>query len=258
MTILQAYRFASVIIIIGLYFCSSLFYECLFFFLPQRQQMNGTILHWFCRVLLKRLRFIVELEGHGIEEIMQTNGALILPNHISYLDIVAIQSLLPCQFVTSNDIGRTAFLGHLCRRGGCIFINRKSRVDLQRNIDEITTQLNLGGRLVLFPEGTTSPGDRILPYKSSLLEAALRSRTKVFPLCIQYIEIDGHPMTPAHNDRVAWYGDMPFFPHLWKLMTVRSLRIRITFPGSISFRHHRSRKLLTQEIQEKTTHLLNQ
>lgn len=254
----QRYRLAIVLTTIALYFICSGIAQFIFFFSARGEKANSLLLHYFCKRLLQRLDFRVELIGDHLNELYRTQGALIIPNHISYLDVLAIQSIFPAKFVTSYDIGHTAFLGRLCKRGGCLFVNRKSKRDLLKNIDTISSELNKGSHIVLFPEGTTSPGDRILPYKSSLLESAIRSRSVVYPLCIRYTELNGFPIKSPQFDTVAWYGEMTFFPHLWQLMKIKSLRIQIKTANPVPFRHHKSRKKLTQDLREITSHLFQE
>jgi 1-acyl-sn-glycerol-3-phosphate acyltransferase len=254
----QHYRLAIVLGTIATYFLSSAILQLFLILSSKRDRANSLLLSYFCKWILNIITIKVEVIGNHLTENHPDQGALIIPNHISYLDVLAIQSVFPSKFVTSNDIGQTFFLGHLCKIGGCLFVNRKSKKDLLKNIDQISSELNRGSRIVLFPEGTTSPGDRLLPYKSSLLEAAVRSRSMVYPLCIRYTKLDGSPLIPSQYDIFAWYGSMAFFPHLWQLMQIKSLHIEIRTAEPVPFRYHKSRKTLTSNIREITSHLFHQ
>jgi 1-acyl-sn-glycerol-3-phosphate acyltransferase len=218
----------------------------------RRHRWVSGLLQKKCQKILRSLGFTLVIKGQHLAKLGANETALILPNHISYLDVIAIHAVLPAVFVTSRDIEATPFLGSLCRSGGCAFVNRRSRKDLLRDIDQLSTLLNRsrGTKVVLFPEGTTSPGASILPYKKSLLEAAIRSKSKVYPVCIRYTEVDGQPVDLKSRDRFAWYGDMTFFPHLWQLMSLRSLTIEIITSEAVAFRSHQCRKRLTGDVEQ--------
>lgn len=223
----------------------------------KRQKTVATYLQIQCKKILGFLKIQVVFKGSHLHWSVGHKSSLILPNHISYLDVIVLNSLFPAMFVTSRDIEITPFLGSLCRYAGCLFVNRKAKKDLLRDINEIARHLNqiAGARIVLFPEGTTSPGLKVLPFKKSLLQAALQSRAQVIPICIKYTKVDGMPFDSSCHDRLAWYGMMQFFPHLWQLMSLRSAEIEVRSEGPLAFRDQKCRKKLTAAIQAQTEKL---
>lgn len=136
---------------------------------------------------------------------------LVVSNHLSYLDILVIASVMPSVFVSSVEVRAEAFLGFLARCGGTLFIERRNKSSLKQEIGAITGALKEGLNVVIFPEGTTSNGESVLPFKKSLMETAFLSRCNVLPVCIQYCD-ENDKLSGPRNDSVCWYGDMAFFP----------------------------------------------
>jgi 1-acyl-sn-glycerol-3-phosphate acyltransferase len=166
---------------------------------------------------------------------------LILPNHISYVDVVVLNAILPSVFVTSREIEQTPVLGWITRAAGCAFVERRHVWSVQSDIVQIADVLNRGHSVTLFLEGSTSDGERLLEFKKSLLEAALRSSCRVIPICLEYERVS----------EVAWYGDMTFFPHLWRLMRSRTIEARVSVLSEVAFRTHKSRKLIAREVRTR-------
>ena len=179
------------------------------------------------------------------------SGLLIIPNHISYLDVIVVNALFPAVFVTSREIEETPVLGQVTSGAGCAFVERRHKQSLHRDIDQLSSLLNQGINVALFPEGTTSAGEQLLPFKKSLFEAAVRSRCQVVPVCIRYQTIDGQTFDASNRDTIAWYGSMQFFPHLWQLMMTKSVEVRLSVLGEVAFRGHRSRKRLADDARAK-------
>jgi 1-acyl-sn-glycerol-3-phosphate acyltransferase len=204
-----------------------------------------------CRVMHRVLNLRVTCANVSGREFTGADGLLFVPNHISYLDVIVMGAYLPAVFVTSREVEATPFLGHLTRAAGCVFVERRRKMPVLRDIDQLTGLLNEGVNVALFPEGTTSPGDGLLEFKRSLLESAIRSRCRVLPVCIRYERIDGQRYDQSNRDRVAWYGDMTFFPHLWQLMTTKSIDVRVTVLGAAVCRGDGSRKRLARDLQAR-------
>ena len=177
-----------------------------------------------------------------VEGTRSTEATLLVANHLSYVDVFVIASVQPTVFVTSVEVRDSFLLGTLCKLGGCLFVERRSRAGLPREIASLSRVLRQGLSLTLFPEGTTSNGERLRPFKSSLLECARVPGVWVSPVCIVYERIDGVAFGPANRDQVAYHGDMTFFPHLWGLLSAREITARLIFldpltPSPILSRH---------------------
>lgn len=181
---------------------------------------------------------------------------LFLPNHISYIDALLMCAYVPAVFVTSREVEESPFLGALTKAVGCIFVERRHRGEVLRDIDQITSLLNQGVNVTLFPEGSTSPGDKLLEFKKTLLEAAIRSRCRVLPVTIEYLAVDEARYDETNRDDVAWYGDMTFFPHLLRFASRRSVDVRLTIMNAVSYREHACRKQLATDVRQIITERL--
>jgi 1-acyl-sn-glycerol-3-phosphate acyltransferase len=136
---------------------------------------------------------------------------------VSWTDIIALASLYPFVFLAKSEVASWPVLGLLARLQGTIFVERGARQDISRVNDSLADVLRAGGDLVVFPEGTSSDGAAVLPFRSAHFApleamAARGEAPTLAPVAISYS--DGLEMID-----VGWYGDMTFLPHLWRLMT---------------------------------------
>lgn len=187
---------------------------------------------------------------HG-ERLHQHAGArLIVSNHLSYIDVLVIASLMPSVFITSVELQHTLLLGSLARLGGSLFVERRKPSGLKKEIEAITRVLGQGFSVVLFPEGTTSNGERVLPFKNSLFDAAARARADILPLCLRYVGVNGGRLTPHNRDTVYYYGGTTFPQHLPKLLRLKSIDVEVVPLPSIKVHDHHSRKDLAAEAHQ--------
>ncbi len=177
---------------------------------------------------LGRLNFEVKVKGFDADK-MAKNNYLIVSNHMSYLDILVISSILPSVFVTSNDLKESGFLGTLAELGGSIFIERRNRSQIEKDLEQMTKTLKEGFNIVIYPEGTSSNGDAVLPFKKSLLMSAVFAGKDIIPVCLKYREINGKPFSLENRDHVCWYGDMTFIPHFLQLLKTKKVVAEIEF-----------------------------
>lgn len=162
----------------------------------------------------------------------------LVANHLSYLDILVLGGALGSTFVSKHDIARWPVLGHLARVTGTIFVDRARRRDAVRVLREIDRAWSEGAGIVVFPEGTSSRGDRIYPLKSALLEWAVRQEQPVHAAALYYAT--GDPAHPA-TDAVCWWGDVPFGTHAARLLTLRRIEATITFSPTVAREPDRTR-----------------
>jgi 1-acyl-sn-glycerol-3-phosphate acyltransferase len=152
---------------------------------------------------------------------------LVVSNHVSYVDVLVISSLIPSAFITSVELGGTFFLGLLARLGGSLFVERRKASGLKREIAAITQTLRNGVSVTLFPEGTTSNGDTVRVFKKALFDAALAAKTRILPICLRYTAIDDGPLTDRNRDSVFYYGGAVFFRHIAKFLALQSTDVII-------------------------------
>ncbi len=152
-----------------------------------------------------------------------TSG-LLISNHLSYLDILAISAVTPAVFVSKADVRRWPLFGWLASLGGTIFIERERRTHVGVVNRGIESALVDGALVVVFPEGTSSNGDGVLPFRSSLLEPGAGGAHPISIGHIHYELDDGD----ARNE-VCYWGDHVFFPHLMNLLGKRRVHVTLRF-----------------------------
>lgn len=156
-------------------------------------------------------------------------NALYVCNHLSYLDVLVIASHIRTCFVTSVEVRETPFLGQLCQMAGCLFVERRNKLNILVEIKELTEALNSKLNVSIFPEATSSNGSELLRFRKPLYFAAVEAKRPVIPLCLNYLTAAGKPITQANRDDVFWYGTMDFAPHLWRLIGTRGVTVDLIF-----------------------------
>jgi 1-acyl-sn-glycerol-3-phosphate acyltransferase len=177
-------------------------------------------------------------------------GCLVVANHVSYVDVLALSALMPAVFITSVELGNTPLLGWLARSAGSLFVERRKASGLRREIGAIAALLNAGVPVILFPEANTSNGDRVHPFKRSLFDAAVAARSDILPLCLRYTRINGHPVTSENRDSVFYHGGMTFSRHVPSFLGLRSVDLEIIPLHSIRVHAGASRKNLAEQAHE--------
>jgi 1-acyl-sn-glycerol-3-phosphate acyltransferase len=167
----------------------------------------------------------------------------LVSNHLSYMDIIAFAAHLDCVFIAKSEVANWPVLGLLCRSMGTIFVDRGSRMDVLRVNRLIERALRSGKGVLLFPEGTSTPGAEVLPFHSALLEPAIQHGCPVSFATVSYRTPVGQP--PAHLS-VCWWGEMPFLGHFYRLLQLKSVAATLGF-GSHSIRAD-DRKVLAREL----------
>lgn len=162
--------------------------------------------------------------GHQIKK---GENFLIVGNHLSYLDVLIYATMYPCCFVTSVEVRDTFFLGHLCKLGGCVFVERRNRKGLRGEIKEIEDALAYGLNVIVFPEATSTNGESVLRFKRPLFQSAITVGKDVLPVVLNYTKINNKGLSIENRDLLFWYGDMEFAPHFWKFLNLDSIRCEV-------------------------------
>lgn len=182
------------------------------------QPARSRWLQWCSRRTLRV--FAVRAETWGVPP--QTG--LLVSNHLSYLDILVLVSLTPAIFVSKSEVKSWPVFGWCARLAGTLFVDRSKRSDVARMNTLIGSALADGNVVVIFPEGTSWNGSKILPFKSSLLEPIVGTTHPVTVGYLAYALTDGDAAS-----EVCYWGDATFFPHLIKLMTKSQVTARVRF-----------------------------
>ncbi len=185
--------------------------------------------HWYHRQVCRILGVTLDIDG----EVAKDRPVLLVSNHTSWLDIPVFSALAPVSFVAKKEVGRWPFVSALARLQRTVFVDRTRRQAAGEAADEIMARLSSGDIIVLFAEGTSSDGGRVLPFKTSLFGAVKRPnsdashRVVVQTAAIVYTHLYGVPVDRADRPRIGWYGDMEMTSHAWQLLKNGPLRVRI-------------------------------
>ena len=183
-----------------------------------RRVARAAWLHRACRRHLRVFGVTVSFDGP-----VPTKG-LLVSNHLSYLDILVISSITPAVFVSKSEVRSWPLFGWLASMAGTVFIRRARRADVGPVNREIEAAMAEGALVVVFPEGTSTDGREVLPFRSSLLEP-VAGGTHPIAVGRMHYEADGGD---ARND-VCYWGDHSFFPHAMKVLGLRAVRAKVRF-----------------------------
>lgn len=171
----------------------------------------------------------LKVECHG--EPARQRPILFVSNHTSWIDIVVLSSVVPVSFIAKHEVAGWPFFGWLAKLQRTVFVERRlARTVAHR--DEIQSRLAAGDNLVLFPEGTSNDGNRVLPFKTAFFAVAERATPGslvVQPVSIAYTRLDGIPMGRRLRHLFAWYGDMELAPHLWQVLGCGKGTVEVRF-----------------------------
>jgi lyso-ornithine lipid O-acyltransferase len=171
-------------------------------------------------------------------------------NHMSYLDILILSTVQPAVFVTSVEMEKTFFLGDVAKLGGSFFVDRVNRRKMKQEVAELKDLIGQGFNVFLFPEGTSTNGLEILPFKKSLFRVPMETGQPILPICLRYKSIDGEPFSLQNCDRVCWHGDMTFAPHFLQLMKLKSLEVEVDYLEPLDSSHYSSHGELAQAAEQ--------
>lgn len=203
--------------------------------------------NWYHRQVCRLLGIRLSIDG----ELAENEAVLIVSNHTSWLDIPVISAVAPVSFVAKKEVGRWPFVSSLAKLQRTVFVDRERRTAAGQTASEIARRLAEGDKLVLFAEGTSSDGNRVLPFRTSLFAAAKPLKTKasdgqterpadikggsdrqvsaqVQTLTICYTHLHGVPFERADRPLVGWYGDMEMGSHAWELLKAGPLDVKIS------------------------------
>jgi 1-acyl-sn-glycerol-3-phosphate acyltransferase len=169
----------------------------------------------------------------GDEGQLERGGYVIIGNHVSYVDGIVLGSIFPIVFVSKREVKNWPVVGQWNTLCGSIFINRQRKELVGSLVREMSGKLKQEANILLFPEGTSTNGEQMLPFQTVPLAAPLRNRSIILPTTIAYRNIDDQPVTSANRDLIYWYGDMDFISHFWKLLALRSVDVLVTIQPKI-------------------------
>jgi 1-acyl-sn-glycerol-3-phosphate acyltransferase len=185
--------------------------------------------------------------------ISTAHPTLFVCNHSSYLDITVLAALIEGSFVSKAEVADWPLFGLLAKLQRTVFIDRRASQAAQHR-DEIGARLDAGDNLFLFPEGTSSDGNRVMPFRSALFSVAQREPKgqplAVQPVSIAYTRLDGIPLGRALRPLFTWFGDMELGSHMWTMAGLGSLTVEVEFHPTVTFAQFGSRKALASHCYE--------
>jgi len=183
---------------------------------------------WRNRTFRGCTRTLARMMGMGINVRNQppAGSFLMVSNHLSYVDVIALGSQIDCAFIAKSEVASWPVMGLICRAMDTIFVDRSRKRDIQRVTQRIEETLKSGLGVVLFAEGTSSDGQSVLPFKTSLLEFAARNQVPVHYASVEYVVPPGE--TPADRS-VCWWGEMTFPDHLFRLLQLPSFQANLVY-----------------------------
>jgi len=206
-----------------------------------RLQWRGVMVQFWANTVLPIMKVRVNVEGAP-----PVPPFCLVSNHLSYLDIILFQSLMPCVFVAKSEVANWPVIGWLARAIGTRFIVRSKRSDVVRVNAEVEQSLLDGEGVIIFPEGTSSKGDGILPFKSAILGSVINVGQPVAYASVSYRTPEKE--RPAHL-AVCWWGDMTFADHFFNVLKLPTFDALVVF-GDESV-EVTDRKKMARTLEEK-------
>lgn len=206
----------------------------------ERKHFAISLLGEWGRTLVERLGLQIEIHGAPA-----SLPSLWVGNHRSYLDIPVLESQVPCLFLAKHEISRWPLFGRAARAGGMVFVKRGDRADRRRALEEIRGRIAGGASMVVFAEGTTSPGPGLLAFKPGALRLAYESGVNIATFAVVYDDAE-----------LAWVGDDTFVGHFWRVFGFRGERkVRVAFGRSLDPRNFPSAEALCMAAREHVLEL---
>lgn len=223
--------------------------------LPTRRSIPVAYHRMMCALLGVRIRVVgARRTGHPL---------LVVANHTSWLDISVIIAVAPVVFVAKREVASWPLFGLLAKLARSVFVDRDRRHKVGEVNAEIARRLAEGDPVVLFAEGTSNDGNRVLPFRSALIGAARDAlaqaepigRVLIQPLSIAYTGLHGLPMGRQHRPIAAWYGDLDLLPHLKRIIAMGALDVVVTWGEPIAYDGMADRKAIARTLEARVRKL---
>lgn len=202
--------------------------------------------HFFAALALKILNVKVQVKNPPPAD----QKCLVVSNHMGFVDILMLSSSVPTVFVTSKEMKETPFLGTLTEMGGCIYVERRSRTKILDEMKSIVEVLRQGFRVTLYPEATSTNGERVLPFKRTLMMAAAQAGVPIQPVVVNFRNINGDHFNLKWRDHVCWYGDIPFATSAWKTLVLKSVVAEVEFLEQVHVSLDEDRGVIADKVHQ--------
>ena len=199
--------------------------------MPNRWKIISRINRTYTLLLRSILNIKVTIVGN--EGQLERGGYVIIANHVGYIDGIVLGSIFPIVFVSKKEVRSWPIVGQWNILCGTVFIDRQHKKQVGLLVQEMSRKLKHEANILLFPEGTSTNGERMLPFQTVPLAAPLRSRSVIMPATLVYKSLDDVPVNTANRDLIYWYGNMDFVSHFWKLLALRSIEVLVTIQPKV-------------------------
>lgn len=211
--------------------------------------------YWYHRQVCRLVGLRLKLEG----EVIPDRPVLLVANHTSWLDIPVLSAVAPISFVAKKEVGTWPGISMLARLQRTVFVDRERRAKVGETASEIVARLATGDTVVLFAEGTSSDGNRVLPFKTSLFAAAKPSArvgagvagAVVQTISLVYTRLHGVPFGRADRVLTGWYGDMEMHTHAWQLLKAGPVDVHVRVGPPVPLESFADRKELARKSEEE-------
>lgn len=187
------------------------------------------LIKWWCKYLLVIFNVRVVMHGHTPPSYQSASNIMFIANHVSWVDIHALNSIIPTRFIAKSDIRSWPVFGYLARKSNVLFVSREKRQDAARIVHTTNRSLLDGDTLCLFPEGTTTDGTEIKPFKGSLIQAAIHANSVIWPIAIRYPRKDG-----SVNVEVAYAGETTLIESIQQVLLQKQAVVELHFLAPIA------------------------
>ena len=209
------------------------------FFLPLVQKRTKShLIKWWCNGLLGA--FNIQVKPFGQLPSNKAQGVLFVANHVSWSDIHALNSIIALRFISKSDIKNWPVFGYLATQANTLFIDRNKSQTVGKIVEICSASLRSGDNLCFFPEGTTSDGQQVLPFKSSFIQAAIDANALIWPVAIRYVNADDRL-----NTQMAYAGNTTMLQSIVAMLNVKRPIVELHFLEPIAI-YSRARRQLTQ------------
>lgn len=231
-------------------------------------QLLGLALDWRIRRYIPRLWhrtacYLLGIRIHVHGRLDDHRPLMLASNHASWKDILVLGAVADVAFIAKSEVANWPVFGLLAKLQKTIFVAREERRKTGEQVNEIAQRMTAGELVVLFPEGTTSDGNRVLEIKSSLFGAAAAAVPQVpgkvvhvQPVAIAYTRVYGMAMGRYHRPIAAWPGDIELVPHLMGVLKAEAIDVELSFGDAIEFKSGDNRKLLSATVAAKIRRML--
>ncbi len=208
---------------------------------------------WYHRLVCRLLGIRVILSGERPAE----EAVLFVSNHISWIDIPVLSSITPLSFIAKQEVAGWPFISALAKLQRTVFVDRNRRSSVKETANAVVQRLDGGERVVLFAEGTSSDGNQVLPFKSSLFAVVEPDDEKgheghlLQTIAIVYTRVHGLPMNRQQRPAIAWYGDMDMVSHAWGVLKGGPLDVHVRFGKPVLMAIVGDRKKLAEHAHQR-------